>query len=547
MASTGGSLSGGETFYYAISAVDENGAESPLSFTIRAKIPAGTNTNRVILTGLSFSASTANCRVYRGPNPAQLLRIATEIAPETTFEDTGIAAALVGPPDENYDHANFYWRLELQPEIAATIHSLTTAGNSTLGMLPNELRGATVRITKGKGARQERTVIANTATTITVTPAFSVEPDATSFFVVAESTWHFGGIGATSPVSMFVPNREGATVHVSGRAANALDKESPYELAPLTRWQIGGAQGGSLDADVPPEPVFGLNLVGQGTVELLGIGFQTLTNTRTISAGTLVLHYWDELTSPSTKSLAADISSTDELVDLNAAGSAAVNDLIQLDREVMIVEEVLNGGTRYRVTRGAYGSTPAAQVSGEKIYHLKRHVTIVAFARDFFGSPASGSFAYPVFLPDARIAAAAFVVTNTRGNSPTAHAAFTQTVNKGLRTLSGGQFSIQVEGLLAVQDDAAPPLVIENPRSVRDIFAVVRQAPVGDDLALQLRQGSTVYATITIPDGENSSASISGFGLPPLSAGSQLNLDILSVPAGVDTLPGGDLTVTLRL
>ena len=108
-----------------------------------------------------------------------------------------------------------------------------------------------------------------------------------------------------------VPNQTGATVEVSGRSANVLDQESAEELNPLTRWQIGGAAGGGVDADVPPLPVFGLNLAGQGTIDLVGIAFTDLTNTHTIMAGTLTLFYWNELNSPSTFTLASAIAATD--------------------------------------------------------------------------------------------------------------------------------------------------------------------------------------------------------------------------------------------
>ena len=50
-----------------------------------------------------------------------------------------------------------------------------------------------------------------------------------------------------------------------------MDEESVAELNPLTRWQIGGASGGGVDADVPPQPVFGLNLAGQGTIALVAV------------------------------------------------------------------------------------------------------------------------------------------------------------------------------------------------------------------------------------------------------------------------------------
>jgi len=65
---------------------------------------------------------------------------------------------LKAPPDSNYDHANFYWRLELQPEVKADIQSATTIGNSSLTMVVNEYAGAVVRIAKGTGAGQERTI-----------------------------------------------------------------------------------------------------------------------------------------------------------------------------------------------------------------------------------------------------------------------------------------------------------------------------------------------------------------------------------------------------
>jgi len=266
IASTGGTLAGGQTLYYAVSATDSSGAESGLSFAVRAKVPTGTNTNAVNLTGLSFSpGSTTSFAVYRGSNPLELLRIAHGQALATSFADTGATAELVGPPDANYNHANFYWRLELQPEENVGIHSATTIGKSGLGMLADNFRGSLVRVTRGTGATQERVVVTNTDTTLTVSPPWQVEPDSTSYFVVADGTWKFGGVSASSPVEFEVSNTPGATVEISGRSANSLDQESAYELNPLTRWQIGGS-GGGVDTDTPPPPSFALNLTGQATV-----------------------------------------------------------------------------------------------------------------------------------------------------------------------------------------------------------------------------------------------------------------------------------------
>ncbi len=543
--STGGTISASQNLYYAISAVDGTGAEGRLSFVVAAKIPPGTNTNEVTLSGLSFSSTTAAFHVYRGPNPMQILRIASSVAVATTFTDTGATPELQGPPDNNYDHANFYWRIELQPEVVAEIHSALTIGNSTLGMLLNDFAGTVVRITRGTGTTQERSVVSNSATTLTVAPAWTVPPDSTSYFVVANSTWNFGGLGATSPVQVQVPNQAGTTVEISGRSANVLDQESAEELNPLTRWQIGGAGGGGVDTDVPPQPIFGLNLAGQGTIDLVGIAFTSLINTHTILAGTLTLFYWNELSSPSTFTVGSAVISTDTTIQLNVAGPASVGDLIQIDAEILEVTGV--AGLHYTVTRGSHGSAAAAHALAVPVYHLQRDVTIVPFVPNFFGSPASGSYSESVFLPDVRVGAAEFFVTNLRGGGPVATAAFGATVDQGLRTLSGGQFSIQVEGYLAIQTDAAPPLVLEDSHAPRDIFAVVREAPSGGPIELHLRQNSTVYCTLTIPDGTTSSDAISGFGLPALLVNSQVSLDITSVPGAADTLPGRDLTVTIRL
>jgi hypothetical protein len=544
---TGGTIDGGQTLYYAISALDGSGAETALSFIVSATIPSGTNTNTVTLSSLSFSSAAATFNVYRGTNPAELLLIAASVVVATAYTDTGATAELIGPPDPNYDHANFYWRLELQPEVVVGVASATTIANTTLGMLPNDFTGAVARITRGTGAAQERAILGNTATTLTVSPAWTITPDTTSFFVVANATWNFGGLSPVSPVSVDVPNQTGATVEISGRSANVVNQESAAELNPLTRWQIGGAGGGGDDSDVPPAPVFGLSLPGQGTVDLIGISFTDLTNTHTILAGTLTLYYWDELSSPTAFTLASAIAATDTTITLSSAGPGVVGALIQIEGEILTIAAMLSGGTQYQVTRGSLGSTASAHAAAIPIYHLTINVTIVPFVDDFFGSPSSGSYSSSIFLPDTRVAGAEFFVTNALGNSPEASASFGATVDQGLRTLSGGQFSIQVEGYLAIQTSAAPPLVIEAAHAARDISAVVGEAPSGGPVQLQLRQGSTVYCTLTIADGASTSNLVDGFGLTPLAAGSQLSLDILSVPGAADTLPGNNLTVTVRL
>jgi hypothetical protein len=408
-------------------------------------------------------------------------------------------------------------------------------------MTENRYRGATAKITRGRGAGQERTILANTATTLTVTPSWNVEPDATSFLAVAESSWQFGALAKSSPVQFTIPNRSGETIEICGRAANVNDLECALELSTVTRWQIGGAGG---DADVPPEPVF---LIGPGQrggmVELSGVSFTDLNNTHTISAGTLTLHYKDELDTSSQPMLAAAVGTTDEILELTAPGNAENGSYLQIDTEVMRVEEVQNGAMRYRVTRGIHTTEPATHEIQTAVGHLITKTVIASFPPDFFGSPYSGSWSLPITLPNVRIASAEFFVMNVKGNSPTATIGLTNTVDRGLRTLSGGQYSIQADGFLSVDQSIAPVLVVESSRSVRDIFGILSKSA---DAIVQVRVNvnGTEYCTLTFETGSTVSDNVNGAGLPPLRVGDHITASVVSVG---QTYPGADLSVLIRL
>ena len=544
---TGGTLHANSTFYYAVSAVDANGAESQVSFVIRATTPSGADTCAVTLRELSFSPSTTVFHVYRGTNPTQLLRIAASVAIAATFTDPGNSLTLAAPVDRNFHHANFYWRIELQPESAVTAHGPNSIGNGTLQMLANEFRGKMVRITHGKGLGQERLALTNTATVLTVSGKWDVEPDSTSLFVVSEAGWQFGGLGQSSPVVVAVPNRQYATIQISGRAANVHDRESASELSPLTRYQIGGAGSGGGDAEVSGTPIFGLSSSGQGIVEVSGVGFQNLANTSTITAASLTIHYFDELTGPPLTTLSAALDATTTMFNLTQATSAQVGGLLQVDGEVMIIVAVQNSGLRCVVTRGAFDSIAAIHAAAALIYSLQQKVFVMPFVKNFFGSQSSGSYSNPLSLTDARIAAAEMYVTNSRGNSPTALTSYTSTVQAGIRTLSGGQLSLQIEGYLAIQADAVPAVTVDSSHSVRDIFAKVGSAPTLADVVLRLKVDSVAYCNLTIAMGMTTSNIVDGFGLKPLPAGAQLGLDVVSVGQTNDSTPGSDLTVTVRL
>jgi hypothetical protein len=539
----GGTLAGNQLLYYAVSALDSAGHESGLSFVVLANIPTGPNTNSVTLTGLSFDTKTVSFNAYRGPNPQQIGRIASSQTLSASFTDTGLPVQVWVPPDPNFDHANFYWRTELQPPFAATIATANTVGNSTAEMGCANYTGMIVRILSGTGADQEYTIASNSATTLTLTQSWAVQPDATSLFVVAEAAWHFAATSKTSPVQFEIPNETGVTLHIQGRGANVNNLEGPPLLSTLTRWMIGG--GGLGDVAVAPQPVFGLGTspLQSGTVELSGVSFPTLINTTSVTAGTLTMYYWDELAGISPVPLAAAMAATDTVLDLATAGVAAPGGFVQVEEEVMQVAAVANGGLQYQVTRGMHGTTAAPHAAQVAVYQLSSTVTVVPFPMGFFGSPLSGNWSYPILLPNTKVASAELFVTNSRGNSPTAAINLTQSVNYGLRTLSGGQYSFQVQGYLAVDSNPAPNVIVEAAHAVQDVYAIVKQAPAGGPITVTLSQNGLPYCALTIADGATASPSVNGFGLP-LLAQSQLSIAVTGVG---QTSPGSDLTVILRL
>jgi hypothetical protein len=343
------------------------------------------------------------------------------------------------------------------------------------------------------------------------------------------------------------------TAQVMVRSANVYGWECSSELSPVTRWRIGSG-GAAGDTGTPGPPVFGIATRQDGDVGLMGVAFESLENTRTISSGTWTLYYWNELVYASPHVLGANAGTEDTAIVLAQPGSIQPGDVIQIDSEMLVVQEVENGGLRLSVARAFDGSAAASHTAPATVYRLSKVVLVVPFARDFFGSPASGDFSYIVLLPDARIAAAELFVTNALGNSCTTKLCYTALADGGLRTLSGGQYSIQVEGHLAIQTNVAPPLVVKTTHAVGAVFARVNDAPTNapggepvEAVEMDVRLDGTVYCHLTIPAGRTYSDAVSGCGLPPLLAGKLITLDITGVPQAAGSTPGRDLTVTIQL
>jgi len=216
---------------------------------------------------------------------------------------------------------------------------------------------------------------------------------------------------------------------------------------------------------------------------------------------------------------------------------------VQAGAEVMRVDAVQDNGTQYQVTRGMHGTTAAAYGAQTRVYGLAKKTVIAPFPAGFFGSPYSASWMYPIPMPDVRVASAELFVTNDIGNSATSSICVTNNDDCGLRTLSGGQYTIQVDGYLAVEDPVAPAVVVDASHAVRDIFAVLGQA-ADAPVQLQVNVNGAAYGTLAFTTGMIVSNVIGGLTVPPLTAGAQVTVSVQSVG---QVNPGANLTVLIRL
>ena len=540
-----GALIGGRTLYYAVTAVNSAGQESRGSFVVEARLPGGTQQYAVELRGIRCGANAAAIRVYRGESPFRLRRIAESSPVADVFRDVGLETSTIPLPDPNYDHARFQWRFEHLPPTAADLFGAAMIGSQALGLQPEEFQGKSVRIMAGKGAGQERAITSHTATEIQVSPPWTVAPDMTSVFAVAESGWRPAGLTRSDELRFVVPAGYGGAIQVLGLGVSSRGAESPEAEAVVGRHELGLAGAG--DLDVPPTPGFGLTAHGQGGFLLSGIGFPTLENTRTIRTGTLTVHYWDELKSPCPWQVSEAMGAEDVVLYLLSPVPAAQGDLVQVEQELMRVLEVRDGGSELLVDRGVHDTESKAHGAGAVVYRLDRHTSVMAFSKGFFGSPASGSFSRRVDLPNARLAAAEFYVTNDRGSSATAYQAYTATAEGGLRTMAGGQYTFQYDGELAVMSHISPSLAVEAARAVRDVQAQVESPPLAEPVMVRVTVDEEPYADLIIEPGSREAEAVSCFDRPPLREGARVNVSILAVGYGPNSYPGRGLTVTMRL
>jgi hypothetical protein len=289
---------------------------------------------------------------------------------------------------------------------------------------------------------------------------------------------------------------------------------------------------------------------GGGDLTLSQIGFGSLANSASIRSGTLQVSAWNELVQPGSIALAAALDSVTATVAVTSLPSVVLGSILQVDSELLYVVSVNTAAKTLTVLRAALGSLAGPHSAGQTVLPLQTSTIVVPFGQNFFANRASQNFIHTAHLPDLRISAAQFFVTNSFGDSQSSQQCFTTLANGGLRTLSGGQFSMQVAGVLSAQQTAAPPLLVAASHAVRDIRASLNQAPTGYTIGIDLLQNGVRYTTLTIASATTASNVVNGASLPALTEGATLTLTtrLTKVANYTGTLYAGkDLMVTIRM
>lgn len=139
----------------------------------------------------------------------------------------------------------------------------------------------------------------------------------------------------------------------------------------------GGGKTSFGDTDVPPLPNFGINTSGRGTLELLGISFPTLENTRSIESVTFKVLYQDE-TAAAAGRLTADVDAVTQTFAVDNGAAYSVGNLYLIDRELVKVTAI--NGNNLTAARGQNGSIAAAHAGPKSITGATNATPIVLTA-----------------------------------------------------------------------------------------------------------------------------------------------------------------------
>ena len=210
--------------------------------------------------------------------------------------------------------------------------------------------------------------------------------------------------------------------------------------------------------------------------------------------------------------------------------------MIQIEAEVLRVEAVLNEGTRYQVTRAMHTTSAASHAGGQRLFIIWRRQWRSCRSCE------TSSAVRPAAIGDIRFLCqmpgwqARNCLSQTAWErAPRESYRLTQTIDCGLRTLAGGQYSLQVDGFLAIQTGQLrtwwwkrrTQCAMSSRSSSRRRWGgpfKSRSTTPAEPIALsRFRMAATI------------SNVVKGFGMPFLDAGSRIGMDITS--CGLDS-PG---------
>lgn len=104
------------------------------------------------------------------------------------------------------------------------------------------------------------------------------------------------------------------------------------------------------------------------------------------------------------------------------------------------------------------------------------------------------------------------------------------------------QLDMTAPGILGIASSIAPLAILGERKSASDIVALVKQAPSGADLRVEIAVDGERWAEVAIANGETL-GTLAGAGLAAIGADTVISLGVTSTGT---VFPGADLTVSIR-
>ena len=298
----------------------------------------------------------------------------------------------------------------------------------------------------------------------------------------------------------------------------------------------------------PPTPSFGVAVQQDGLVRFSGIGFTTLDNsTKFIDTATFQVHHRSDIASEAT-TLSVGLNTSETSWTVADGTKLTAGELVAIGGEIIKVDTI--NGNVITVTRARKGSTAEAHSSGAKLWGITRTDFPYTFPFNAFSGLAGsvgGSWQGQAELGGQRVVAVDCFMTNRKGDSPTTTNNFTTGFqNNGLRVFNGSQLDFVIEGRLAIESSAGPPLTIDRAMPIKDVVLRVddNKGPTGADLLVDIVvAGVKVITGVKIAAGQTLGSTAAFAELDFIPADTPVSMDITQVGS---TIPGERLVASVR-